>query len=165
MRKLKEMKETFNVNHADNTIELTKQFAKASGIYDSDAYKMLLKAKNAFPDYKVVVKATPKRKQTKDNFRGLTYDYMERYIKNQDEHEEILKAFHTLRNDNDELTERATYGEIKKWFLKTFPEVKEFQTKQKDIINNGTPKKKVENATPEIIPEATNTTAQPAVMH
>ena len=36
--------------------------------------------------------------------------------------------------------------EIKKWFLNTFPEVKEFQLKQKEMINNGTSKKKHENA-------------------
>lgn len=146
---MREMKETFKLNHADETIELTKQFAKASGKYNSEEYKLLMEVKKDFPNYKIVVKDTPKRKQSKDSFKGLTYDYMERYIQKQGNDEEILKAFNELRkkeNTNDKLTERATYGEIKKWFLNTFPEVKEFQLKQKEMINNGTSKKKHENA-------------------
>lgn len=59
---MREMKETFKLNHANETIELTKQFAKASGKYGSEEYKLLMEVKKDFPNYKIVVKDTPKRK-------------------------------------------------------------------------------------------------------
>ena len=80
MKKLNEMKETFTINHANNTIEMTKQFAKASGVYGSDAYKMLLKAKKQLPTYTVIVKETPKNKQPRDNYKGLTLSLIHIFV-------------------------------------------------------------------------------------
>lgn len=117
MKKLNEMKETFTINHANNTIEMTKQFAKASGVYGSDAYKMLLKAKKQLPTYTVIVKETPKNKQPRDNYKGLTYDYMERYIKEKPNHEDILKEFNELRGISTEyeaIMKKTSYLKVKK---------------------------------------------------
>ncbi len=126
MRTLNQMKETFKVNHAENTIEMTKQFAKASGVFGSDAYKMLVEAKKQLPNYKVVVKETPKRKQAKDNYKGLTYDYMERYISTKENKDELMEEYNKLRGigtGHDEIIKKAPYSKVKKWFLTTFPEI------------------------------------------
>lgn len=135
MKKLNEMKETFTINHADNTIEMTKQFAKASGVYESDAYKMLLKAKNEVPTYKVIVKETPKSKKPRDNYKGLTYDYMERYIKTKANSEELMKEYFELRGIGtgyDEIIRKASYVQVKKWFLAKFPEINEYKQERKE---------------------------------
>ena len=135
MKKLNEMKETFTINHANNTIEMTKQFAKASGVYGSDAYKMLLKAKKQLPTYTVIVKETPNNKKPRDNYKGLTYDYMERYIKTKENNEELLKEFFELRGigtNYDEIIRKASYVQVKKWFLTTFPEIDDYKKERKE---------------------------------
>ena len=135
MRTLNQMKETFKINHENNTIEMTKQFAKASGVFGSDAYKMLLEAKNELPTYTVVVKETPKSRKPRDNYKGLTYDYMERYIKDKPNHEDILKEFNELRGISTEyeaIMKKTSYLKVKKWFLTTFPEIDEYKQERKE---------------------------------
>lgn len=132
---MREMKETFKLNHANETIELTKQFAKASGKYDSEEYKLLMEVKKDFPNYKIVVKDTPKRKQPKDNYKGLTYEYMERYIKTKENHEELLKEFYELRGIGtgyDAIIKTASYIQVKKWFLNAFPEIDAYKDARKE---------------------------------
>ena len=82
---------TPTIDHENKKIRLPKTFAKASGKYGSEEYKLLMEIKKDVPNYDVIVEE-PKRKQPKDNYKGLTYDYMERYIKTKENHEEILKA-------------------------------------------------------------------------
>ena len=146
---MREMKETFKLNHADETIELTKQFAKASGKYNSEEYKLLMEVKKDFPNYKIVVKDTPKRKQSKDNYKGLTYDYMERYI--QKHNSKLIEEFKILRGEKENMNglfKSRSYSQIKKWFLTNFPEVKNFETSRTEIINK--PKENSETVNEEI---------------
>ena len=133
---MREMKETFKLNHANETIELTKQFAKASGKYGSEEYKLLMEVKKDFPNYKVVVRDTQKRKKTRDNFNGLTYDYMERYIKKNND--KLIVEFSILRGkkeDMDGLFKSRSYSQIKKWFLAKFPEIKNYEMSRTELIN------------------------------
>ena len=59
-----------------DTIEITKAEAKEAGVFKSDMYNNLAKAK-AETGYKVVVKESKKRT---DTMKGLTYAYMTVYI-------------------------------------------------------------------------------------
>ena len=63
--------------------------------------------------------------------------YMENYIKAHDNNDENLKDFYKLRGMNekgekDVLIEEHSYGEIKMWFLSTFPEIEKFNDETKD---------------------------------
>ena len=134
MRTLNQMKETFKINHENNTIEMTKQFAKASGKYNSEEYKLLMKMKKDLPNYDVIVEE-PNSKKPRDNYKGLTYDYMERYIKDKPNHEDILKEFNELRGISTEyeaIMKKTSYLKVKKWFLTTFPEIDEYKQERKE---------------------------------
>lgn len=109
------------INFKNRTIELTPADAKKASKINSDQYNELVKAKVDFPTYKVVITQT-KSKRT-DTLKGLTYDYMESYVASHGSKEQ-MNDFNEFR-EKDKMSGKAiiSYGEIKQWFLKEFPEI------------------------------------------
>lgn len=136
------MTNSLTINERNKTIEMTKKFANAAKRYGSDEYRDLQNARNDYPTYKVVTRST---KRKKDSFKGLTFDYMENYIKNHEkENSAILNEFYQLcgKDENGEaikiknnIIEHASYGEIKEWFLKQYPIFKEYTENIDKILN------------------------------
>ena len=120
----------------NNTIEITKTFAQKASRVGSPEYYELLKVRQENPSCTVEVKQT----KSKDSFKGLTYEYMKKYILAHDDEEgSIMAIFHEMRGTivegDDELqAESLTYGEIKMWFLDTYPEIKNFHDSRADRI-------------------------------
>lgn len=98
------------------TIEVSKTFADRASHFGSMEYAELRTATNDLPDFKVVVKATPKRRQS--YAKGFTYDFMAAYIATTPDGA-ALNEFLTMRNI-------CSYAEVKKWFITKFPEAQEF---------------------------------------
>lgn len=119
------------------TIELTKSEMKAAEIYGSDMYKALREARHDNPDYKTVVAKTT---QKRDTFKGLNRDYMKSYIENHDdENHTHAKEFFKLcgldeNGEKMEFAAVASYGELKMWFLTTYPEIKDLASGVKEIM-------------------------------
>lgn len=115
-------------------IEMTKTEAKAAGNPATPEYATLLDLMKNFPAFSIeIMKSTKKT----DRFKGLTYDYMENYIKTHKE--ALLETFYELRGlDKDGkkigMVAAATYGEIKMWFLTQFPEIEKLGEKVNTII-------------------------------
>ena len=118
-------KNTIKINYQNSTIELSKATAKAASVFGSDAYKDLIKAKNQFPTFKVVIKETSKRK---DSLKGLNFSFMENYIKNHSDSETHLSEFAKLKASG------ISFFEIKQWFLKTYPIFKDISKSKADCI-------------------------------
>ena len=117
------------INNKARTIEMTKKFEKAASRFGSDEYKMLQEARKDYPAYKVVVKASTAK--GKESFKGLTYEYMEKYIvAHDDENKTVMAEYKMLRGLSDEAQEMnaaaRSYGEMKKWFFDQYPAFKEF---------------------------------------
>lgn len=116
------------INNKARTIEMTKKFEKAASRFGSDEYKMLQEARKDYPAYKVVVKASTAK--GKESFKGLTYEYMEKYIAAHDDDKIIMAEYKMLRGLSDEAQEMnaaaCSYGEMKKWFFDKYPAFKEF---------------------------------------
>ena len=121
------------INFKKNAIEMTKTESKAASKFGSDMYKQLQEARRDYPTYTVVIKATSSKRES---LKGLTYDYMENYIKkHDDENHSAMEKYKMLRgNTEDVLADSLTYGEIKKWFLSQFPEIAEFHKKREEIM-------------------------------
>ena len=125
---------TPTIDHENKKIRLPKAFAKASGKYGSEEYKLLMEMKKDVPNYDVIVEE-PKRKQPRDNYKGLTYDYMERYIETKENSKELMKKFNELRGISTEyeaIMKKASYLQVKKWFLTTFPEIEAYKEERKE---------------------------------
>jgi len=124
-----------NANLMTKKIEMTKTEAKAAGKLNTTEYNTLLELMNNFPGYQIEIVKTAAKKV--DRFKGLDYNYMRDYIKSHNE--ELLKEFYTLRGLDENgkkvgMAAAASYGEIKMWFLKQFPEIEGMGEKVNKII-------------------------------
>ena len=129
-------------NHENKTIEMTAKEAKAAGKIKSEKFNELMALKAMLPGYEVAIVAAPKRK--KSAFSGLTYDYMEAYIKKHDDEKKTNMAkFNELRGivseedkekfgEVSEKLEKAAYAKVKKWFLNTCTESQDFHKNHKE---------------------------------
>ena len=139
---------TIQINHKNNTIEMTKKFYTESCKYGSEEYKVLQEVRRDYPGYKPVVAKT-KKSGTSDPFKGLTFEYMEIYImKHDDEKQSVMAEFKMLRGE-DELSmsmdaQSKSYLMIRDWFLEQYPAVREFHEKREQMVDNVRMKKEAE---------------------
>ena len=121
-----------NANLMKKTIEMSKTEAKAAGKIGSEKCKELREYMEMYPTFTIDIKASAKRE---NEFRGLDYDYMRNYIqKHDDEDGTIMAKFNDLiaqdKEEGKEGFERAkaaNYAQVKKWFLKKFPAIKQYK--------------------------------------
>lgn len=106
-----------NINFESKTIEMTKVYANKARQYGSPEYKEMIEACKAFPTFKLVTKNNTKKNPTA--VKGLTYDFMEKYIKAHDT--DLLPEFYTLTGkSNEDVFAVASYGEVRQWFLSKY---------------------------------------------
>ena len=122
------------INRKNNTLVITKAFEKKANIFGSDEYNMLKEARQDNPGFRVITKSTKQKKETN---KGLTYEYMELYIKKHDnEAKTIMAEYKMLRGMDDELmVESLSYSEMRDWFFDKFPVIAEFHKKREEIMN------------------------------
>ena len=149
------MSNMIRINDKNHTIEITKKFADAAKFFGTLEYEDLQSVRRDYPRYCIEIKSIAKKT---DCFKGLTFKYMTSYIENKkavraneianandpeakNEYEDILKNFFILcgkteKGEKQELAAAASYGEIKKWFLEQFPELKLQRKTIDEILNN-----------------------------
>ena len=124
------------INAKNRTIELTKTFATAASKFNSPEYLELKEARLDNPSFKVV---TIVKKTARPKFKGLTYEYMEKYIStHDDEKKSIMSEYKGKRALTDEAKEAlavsASYTEIKDWFFMKYPAVAQFHKTRAQIL-------------------------------
>ena len=136
------MKNTLRINHENKTIVMDKTFAKFAENTRSDEYAHLQQVRKDYPAYTVILRKI-KSNPNKEGYAGLTYDYMKRYIvrnvKDMGKRHEIILEFEDMLFISKCHSKGKRYPTIKKWFLNTFPEVKEFgmpKEVENDVIEN-----------------------------
>ena len=131
-------KSRLSVKYAKSVIEVNTIFAKMMENPRSDEYELLQKIKMENPGFTVSrrqIKSNPK----KDTYKGLTYEYMKKYIKLHETMEEAEKVIAYLE---DQILiskchgQRLRYPTIKKWFLAKYPEVAKFGLVDAEAQNN-----------------------------
>ena len=118
------------VNMFERTIVLTKKEMTAASRYGSDAYKELQNARRDNPGFEVVTISRVVKTQ-RETYKGLTYEYMEKYIKSHDDAEKtVWKEYMIYRgtpiDPADELPVAHTYKQMKAWFLDKYEEIAKF---------------------------------------
>lgn len=126
------------INDKNKTIEVTKKFATAASRYGTREYEDLQNVRRDYPKYKVVTRSAGKKK---DSFKGLTYDYMEKYIREHDNADKTIMAeFNALRGKNAdgtnvEFADSVSYGTVKEWFLSQYKELTAYRENVTKILN------------------------------
>ena len=126
------------INEAKRVIEVTKGFYKEASKFGTREYRELQEVRRDYPNFKVVTNKTASKS---NGFKGLTLEYMENYIKGHDTDNEIMSEFNILCGKDQEgkkveFAESASYGEIKKWFLNKYPQIKEYHNKLENILKS-----------------------------
>lgn len=117
------MKNYVRIDRANRQIVMDRTFARLSQIVGSEEYNRLQTARRDYEGFNVVTR-TIRRNDKKECYRGLTYDYMERYILLHDKADERKKEFDELRLIAECHSKR--YPVIKQWFLQQYPEIAKF---------------------------------------
>ena len=123
-----------NANFTKKVNEMSTTEAKAAGKFGSPEFNELQGLRAAFPAFQIVVKAPKKAK----NQLKIDYNFMEVYIKGHDNAEENMNKLNILRGkkaDEGVYAETVNFMDIKKWFLATYPEIKEAQKKYREQID------------------------------
>jgi hypothetical protein len=76
-------------------IVMDREFAKKASTYGTQEYIILRQAKQDYPSYTVVRKVI-KKNPKKESFNGLTYEYMEAYMKRYNVSAEIQNKYEEL---------------------------------------------------------------------
>ena len=90
------MKNYVKIDYANRQIIMDRTFSRLSKIVGSEEYNLLQRARQDYEGFHVVTR-TIRRNDKKECYRGLTYDYMERYILLHEKADERKKEFDELR--------------------------------------------------------------------
>jgi len=111
----------YSINHEDQTIIITKDYAKRSSVPGSKEFRELSKLHAAFPEY-TIQRRTATITADKEKHNGLTVDRMEDYIKalvkDEAEQKKALDEFENAKSFYKDT--KGYYGKMKAWFLKNY---------------------------------------------
>lgn len=126
------MKNTLKVKMIPNSdnyiIEMDKTFAKNAENTNSAEYKKLQEVRLEYPDSKIVVRHI-KKNPDQERYNGLTYKFMEDYIRcfeSKETVDAVIKEFTEMRLISECHSRAFRYPTIKQWFLNKYPDVKSF---------------------------------------
>ena len=126
-------KREFNINidHTNRQIVIGKDFNRKQSDVESKEYKKLCEIVQIFPKFKVVIRSI-KKNPHKESYKGLTYEYMERYIS--------VKGTRQDRQEYDDMRLLAEchskrFPVIKQWFLRKYPEVEKYGAKEEFLTD------------------------------
>ena len=119
-------------NPITKKIEMTKTEAAKAGKIGTKEFNEFcaLSEKFHFSDIEIIKTNT----KSVDHLKGLTYEFMENYIKAHKE--ELLTVFYELcgKDENGKKINfgvKLSYGEVRMWFLEQFPEIENFEARKK----------------------------------
>lgn len=126
------------VDYENNSLVMDRTFAKSAQIAGSNEYRLLQEARSSYPTFKVTLRHI-KKNSAKECYKGLTYAYMEDYIRTH----ESLKTVNAVLHEFEEMllvskchSQAFRYPTIKKWFLEKYPEIAKFGMPKVDEIMN-----------------------------
>ena len=119
------MKHYCKVNIKNSTIVMDRSFYKNAFTYGTPEYNQLQIVRADYPGFTPIQRKI-KTNSNKQKYDGLTYFYMEHYISIHENAEENRKQYDELRLIAQCHSKGKRYPTIKKWFLDTYPEVREF---------------------------------------
>ncbi len=112
------------------TLTITAKFAEKMNDTESEEFQLVLRFQKNFPDLRIVKRThkTPASYNNKNGsktkcnqFKNLTYDRMEKFIKALPKHNEYLQEYNTVKA-MAKIAKANGYPLVRKWFEKQFPQ-------------------------------------------
>lgn len=125
------------VLHDEARIEVNTTFAKMMENPLSEEYKLLQELRRDYPMYSVSRRQI-KKNPNQEHYSGLSYEYMEWYIKKYGPKDEnmlkaLLDEFEHQKDIASCHSRSKRYPVVKNWFFGKFPEVKTFGMSQEQL--------------------------------
>lgn len=135
------------IDRENNRIVMTRKFAKLADDPHTREFRLLQEVMETYPTFNVV-NHTIKKNPKKECYRGLTYDYMRDYIRNNEEEANVEVALSELEHLIEISKCHSSgyrYPTIKKWFLETYEDVAAFgkeaiETEERKTVELSFPK-------------------------
>ena len=128
-------------NIKDNTIILTKAFAKRAFTPGTVEFRILSQLHNAYPDMPIMSRTIVNQKEDKEKHEGLNIGFMKRFITTVIREEKAIKEFEMV--DAFYKNTKGYYGKVKSWFLKKYPNYQDVDFTE--LIANMDDKKQASN--------------------
>lgn len=106
----------YSVNHVTRSIILTRNFAKAASIPDTDQYRLLIKLRTDNPGYDIIKRTIAKKE---DKRKPPSYKQMKKYISCVENSDYYMARFDAMREEA--ASKNGSYARVLKWFRQTFP--------------------------------------------
>ena len=152
------MKNVLRIDFRKKSIIMDRTFAKNCADTRSEEYAHLQRVRADYPTFTVSTR-TCKKNESKESYKGLTYDYMEHYIlthEGKDTVLEVLDEYNELRLIAECHSKSRRYPAIKHWFLARYPEIVEFGLLKVPMTKTEEPTMKVLNNNKELAPTGTD---------
>jgi len=105
------------VNHAQNTVEISRSFQIAASRKGTPEYNVMMSIHKDFPSMEVTVKTYHKKRKPSAH---LTYRKMENYLDCLPDNQMYVDMFERARKVSK--TYSDPYNAVRKWFLESFPD-------------------------------------------
>lgn len=116
----------------DNTAQVTKAFEKKACIFGTDEFKMWREYKAMFPKAVMTTKSI-KKNPNKKTRRNLTFANMVEYMKTQENSEDLLAEFETMKSRSK--IQASPYQYVLSWFEAKFEgynDLKQFMAQKEE---------------------------------
>ena len=115
------------VDYANGVISLSSAFEKKAFTPGTTEYAQLMAVRSDFPGFRLATRQF-KTNTKQDRYKGLTYNGMREYIRKAegDKADSVLVGFEALIDISKCHSNCRRYSTVKEWFLKRYPEIKEF---------------------------------------
>lgn len=129
------MRNNIKFDFITNTIIVNKGYYLEACKYGTDEHNEFMQLKSDYPNMRISVRSG-KTGSKKSNTKGLTYEYMRRFISILDEKKLLEFNKIQLYYEMFESDKTKVYHLVKEWFLSTYPH-------HKDMIIEATPQTKI----------------------
>ena len=116
----------------DTTAQVTKAFEKKACIFGTDEFKLWREYKAMFPNAKMTTKDI-KKNPNKKTRRNLTFKNMVEYMKTQENSEDLLAEFETMKSRSK--IQASPYQYVLSWFEAKFEgynDLKQFMAQKEE---------------------------------
>ena len=116
----------------DNTAQVTKAFEKKACIFGTDEFKLWREYKAMFPNAVMTTKSINKNTNKKTR-RNLTFANMVEYMKTQENSEDLLAEFETMKSRSK--IQASPYQYVLSWFEAKFEgynDLKQFMAQKEE---------------------------------
>ncbi len=107
------------VDYENKKIIMGREFAKRAAVVGSKEYLALQLCRKENQGFEIV-RRTIKKAKSKQTYKGLSYVFIEKYIASHPDSDIRMSEYKELRLREE--CRRTKYANIRKWFLKKYPE-------------------------------------------